>query len=278
MTPDVNFDGLADAFEHEIYGSSKGKIRLHVLWQDMLQNMPRLADGGARILDAGGGAGHIAVRLAGLGHEVVLCDPSREMLDRAQQAVDEAHLADRVEIVHAPIQQLGSVLDGSFDVIACHAVLEWLTDPHNTLDELVSLLQLDGELSLMFYNRNARLLKLILSGAFDDAMLESSATPPRRSDGHANPLTEEEVRAWVAELGLGVRSKSAVRIFHDHIPTDTRPPGWLEQLLTVEMALRAREPFASLGQHTHLVCARGRHRRAVAGPQTTSPTGVASMD
>jgi len=223
----------------------------------MLENMPRLADGGLRILDAGGGAGHIAVRLAGLGHEVVLCDSSREMLDRAQEAVNEADLADRVRIVHAPIQQLDSMLDGPFDLIACHAVLEWLADPHNTLDELVSFLRLDGELSLMFYNRNARLLKLILSGAFDDAMLEcSSPPPPRGSDGHANSLAEDEVTAWIVELGLGVRSKAAVRIFHDHIPTDSRPPDWLEGLLTVEMALRAREPFASLGQHTHLVCAR----------------------
>jgi len=257
MTSDVSFDGTADAFEREIYGSSKGEIRLRVLWQDMQENMPRLAGGGLRILDAGGGAGHIATRLAGLGHDVVLCDPSREMLDRARQAIDEVHLADRVRIVHAPIQQLGSVLDGSFDVIACHAVLEWLADPHNALDELVSFLRLDGELSLMFYNRNARLLKLILSGAFDDAMLESSGTtPPRRSQGHANPLAAEEVMVWVAELGLAVRSKAGIRIFHDHFPTDARPPGWLEGLLTVETALRAREPFASLGQHTHLVCTR----------------------
>jgi hypothetical protein len=42
MQRDVNFDGIASEFEDAIYSSSKGRLRLHVLWQDMLANMPRL--------------------------------------------------------------------------------------------------------------------------------------------------------------------------------------------------------------------------------------------
>jgi hypothetical protein len=34
MGSDVNFDGIATAFEDEIYGSAKGQIRLDVLWDD----------------------------------------------------------------------------------------------------------------------------------------------------------------------------------------------------------------------------------------------------
>jgi S-adenosylmethionine-dependent methyltransferase len=256
MTSDVSFDGIADAFEMEIYGSSKGDIRLSVLWEDMLANMPRLADGGLRVLDAGGGAGHVTTRLAALGNKVVLADPSREMLDRAQTAIDNADLSSQVSVVHAPIQHLGSLLDQRFDVIVCHAVLEWLADPHGALDELVSLLELDGELSLLFYNRNARLLKLILAGAFEDALREHDPEPsPRGSQRGAVPLAEEAVRAWMTELGLGVRSKAAIRIFHDHLTPDMRSPERLGELLSVEKALRSQEPFASLGQHIHLVCA-----------------------
>jgi S-adenosylmethionine-dependent methyltransferase len=226
MASDVSFDGMADAFEAEIYGSSKGEIRLGVLWEDMLANIPRLAAGGLRALDAGGGAGHVAVRLAGLGNEVVLCDPSREMLDRAQAAIEECKVCDRVSVVHAPIQQLGTLVDGSFDVIVCHAVLEWLANPHGTLGELTGLLEPDGELSLMFYNRNARLLKLILSGAFEEALDESRSPPQSRgSERSAIPLAEEAVTAWLADLGLGVRSKSAIRIFHDHLAAEVNRPG-----------------------------------------------------
>jgi S-adenosylmethionine-dependent methyltransferase len=55
---------------------------------------------------------------------------------------------------------LAGVLTGeSFDVIICHAVLEWLADPQDALGRLSGLLKADGLLSLMFYNRNASLLK-----------------------------------------------------------------------------------------------------------------------
>jgi S-adenosylmethionine-dependent methyltransferase len=252
----VSFDGIADAFETEIYGSTKGDIRLNVLWEDMVTNMPRLADGGLRILDAGGGAGHVTMRLAALGNHVVLADPSREMLDHAQTAIDDGDLGSWVSVVHAPIQRLGSLLDQQFDVIVCHAVLEWLADPQSALDELVSLLELDGELSLLFYNRNARLLKLILSGAFEEALRECDSEPsPRGSERGAIPLAEATVRAWLAELGLGVRSKAAIRIFHDHLTDGALSSERLGELLSVEKALRDKEPFASLGQHIHLVCA-----------------------
>jgi hypothetical protein len=69
---DVNFDGIATAFEAEIYGSSKGRIRLAVLWDDLLAAVPAVAAGGLSVLDAGGGAGHMAVRLTRTGQ-----DPSR---------------------------------------------------------------------------------------------------------------------------------------------------------------------------------------------------------
>ena len=46
-------------------------------------------------------------------------------------------------------------------------------------------------------------------------------------------------------------------MFHDHLPSSVRDEN-LEDLLSVEKELRTREPFASLGQHIHLVCERVR--------------------
>lgn len=254
---DVNFDGIAGTFEQDIYCSSKGYIRLSVLWEDMMGGIPRLADGGLSVLDAGGGAGHIAVRLAGLENRVVLCDPSREMLDRAQHAIEEADLTSRVRLVHAPIQRLTTMLDGTFDVITCHAVLEWLQSPKTALGDLAQLLKSDGLLSLMFYNRDAVLLKLVLNGEFEQALADFRTTPAPRGWGEgATPLQEEHLRGWIAELGLEVIHKAGIRIFHDHIPASALPPERLGSLLEVERALCADEPFASLGQHTHLICRR----------------------
>jgi S-adenosylmethionine-dependent methyltransferase len=252
---DVNFDGIASAFERDVYGSSKGRIRLAVLWEDMLEGVPELVDGGLRVLDAGGGAGHQAVGLARLGNRVVLCDPSREMLERARAAVCEAGLTDAVHTVRVAIQELDSAVGGEpFDVIVCHAVLEWLADPRDALAALARLLKPGGCLSLMFYNANAALLKCALAGEFAAALHEREAGAARRGWGEgATPLAERAVRGWLSELALTVRSKAGIRIFHDLVHDQALMAERLDDLLALEQAMRRVEPFASMGQHVHVL-------------------------
>ncbi len=143
---------------------------------------------------------------------------------------------------------------GRFDVITCHAVLEWLADPKAVLDHLGTLLKDDGRLSLMFYNQNAAILKRVLRGDFAEAL-----QTPNRTGGDADctPLQEETVGSWLNEQGLRVLSKAGIRVFHDHLHGQVWGREGLEELLKTEKALRKMEPFASLGQHVHLVCERG---------------------
>lgn len=250
MKPDVNFDGRAISFEREIYGSSKGYIRLRVLWDDLLTEVPGLSRGGLSILDAGGGAGHLSLLMAKQRNKVLLCDPSREMLDRAESSVLDAGLWDLVTTKHSTIQDLDEP-DAGFDVITCHAVLEWLGDPESTLKHLIKYLREDGRISLMFYNRNAAVLKRILRGDFEESLQGFGG------EGQGcTPLSEEVVRSWLLDSGMSIKSKSGIRMFHDYVPEETRRPERLDALLRLETALRKKEPFASLGQHVHLVCGR----------------------
>src|SRR5204863_2066431 len=127
-----DFDVLGTDFER-MYDSSWGQVRLGVVLADLLEHVPRLRDGGLRVLDAGGGAGRIAIELARLGNEVVLCDPSRAMLDRAESAIRAAGLSDAITVIHAPVQEVRVPPEQRFDVITCHAVIEWLVDPARAL-------------------------------------------------------------------------------------------------------------------------------------------------
>ena len=90
---DRNFDDIAEKFARNIYGTTKGKIRQAVVWQDLTGLLAQLPQRPLRILDAGGGEGHMACQLAELGHQVLLCDLSGEMIQRAAQ------LADRKSVV-----------------------------------------------------------------------------------------------------------------------------------------------------------------------------------
>ena len=255
MKSDSDFDDIAGSFEEDIYGSSKGYVRLNVLWEDLSCEVPEILQGGLSILDAGGGAGHMALTMARSGNDMLLCDPSREMLIKAEEAIREVGLSSSVTTLRSSIQDLDVSRHGQFDVVTCHAVLEWLSDPRETLIHLVKFLRHDGRLSLMFYNHNATLMKRMFSGEFANALQEyEEGSSPRGWGQGATPLAEENVRRWLDELGLRIRSKAGIRIFHDHVPDIARNGEQLGALLDIEKSMRNVEPFASLGQHIHLVC------------------------
>ncbi|MGL4858962.1 MAG: methyltransferase domain-containing protein, partial [Enterobacteriaceae bacterium] len=124
MSEDRNFDDIADKLSSNIYGTSKGKVRETVVWQDLNAMLAQLPPGPLRILDAGGGEGRMARRLAALGHEVTLCDISGEMVSRARDAAAEENLARRMRFIHCPLQEIEQHLTQPVDLILLHAVLE----------------------------------------------------------------------------------------------------------------------------------------------------------
>jgi S-adenosylmethionine-dependent methyltransferase len=245
MTVDADFDDRGDAFEAEVYGTSKGYVRLSVLWADMLSAIPSIDSGGLSVLDAGGGSGRIAVRLAASGNRVLLADPSDRMLSMAAKRVEERGVGEFVSTLLSGIDDLAEHVRDRFDLVTCHAVLEWLAEPEQAVRSLADFVQPRGTLSLMFYNRNAADLKQVLRGDF-------RKDPPSRQPV---PLQEEVVLGWLDSAGLRVVSKAGIRIFHDHLdPAIVRDR--LEELVALEKHYRSREPFASLAQHIHLVCER----------------------
>ncbi|WP_163202652.1 methyltransferase domain-containing protein, partial [Citrobacter koseri] len=66
--------------------------------------LAQFGDKKLRILDAGGGFGYFSQKLARLGHEVVLCDISAEMLAQAKEQIDASDTPLAISLVHSPIQ------------------------------------------------------------------------------------------------------------------------------------------------------------------------------
>jgi len=97
LKQDQSFDGRADKFARNIYDSTKGRIRTAVVWSDIEACLTRLGNRPLRILDAGGGFGYFAQKLAAMGHQVELCDLSAEMLDLARTLANELD-ADIVDV------------------------------------------------------------------------------------------------------------------------------------------------------------------------------------
>ncbi|MGA4319721.1 methyltransferase domain-containing protein [Ectopseudomonas hydrolytica] len=244
---DRHFDELATRFAEKIYGGAKGAIRLAVLQADLAEALP---DRPLRVLDVGAGLGHMSLWLAGRGHDVTLAEPAEPMLEGARQRFAEA--GQRATFIQTPWQELLGRLDQPYDLVLCHAVLEWLAEPGAILPVLHQLTAEGGWLSLAFYNKDALIYRNLLKGHFRKLRKErfagegQSLTPQR-------PLDPRELATQLGEHWQ-VESRSGVRVFHDYMPQEFQAKAELIDLLEMELAHRRHPAFAGLGRYLHWIC------------------------
>jgi S-adenosylmethionine-dependent methyltransferase len=258
---DRNFDDLAKRFQKNIYGGLKGEIRLAILERDFREHVSVSPFGDEapksplRILDAGGGQGQFSLQFAKAGHSVVICDISAEMLKLAEQSVTQLGLGSRVELVHCPVQKISQHLqqpDAKFDVVLCHAVMEWVANPAELLDELLKHLKPQGYLSLTFYNLHSLIYKNLLRTNFkkiqqqDFSGSKGSLTP-------INPLYPEQVFDWLRELPVNVLAISGIRVFHDYIFNEEHRERDPQSVIALELEFSRRQPYQLLGRYIHVL-------------------------
>lgn len=259
MLTDHNFDPIADKFVNNIYGSEKGRIRKEVVWRELESCLQQLNKAKLRVLDAGGGFGYFSQKLAAMGHEVVLCDISEKLLSVAKAQIAGKSYQAQVQIIHCPIQDLAEHIDGQFDLILNHAVLEWLAEPEKVVAILASWLKQDGLLSLMFYNKEAQRFFNLVSGNFD---FVKKGMPRKKVVrlSPTNPILEQDVVNWLSDLNMFVTQKVGVRVINDYLKPNSvleAQEDSFEQLLAMEKQYARLEPYASLGRYIHFIVEKG---------------------
>lgn len=254
MRKDRVFDGLTSSFQKKIYGDDpRGKIRLHIVQDDLYQQ--HLSDHPQCILDAGGGLGQMSIWLAAQGHSVLLAEPSSEMLVEAYKNIIAAGQTEAIQLQNASIQSLVAESElERFDGIVLHAVLEWLAEPRETLEQLLSLLKPGGWLSLMFFNQYAREMRYLLGGNFKALREQRIASDGQEGLAPISPLPPETVLSWLPDLKLELITWSGVRCFYDYAYVDIRKRMPLDELLVLERSYSQREPWRSLARYQHFFC------------------------
>lgn len=244
---DRHFDQLAVRFAEKIYGGAKGAIRLAVLQADLAEILPERP---LRVLDVGAGLGHMSLWLAEHGHQVTLAEPAAPMLAGARQRFADA--GRHAAFLQVPWQELLGLAGEPYDLVLCHAVLEWLAEPHSILPVLHQLTAADGWLSLAFYNKDALIYRNLLKGHFrklrkgEFAGEGQSLTPQR-------PLDPRELEAQMA-TAWRIEGRSGVRVFHDYMPVQFQAKAELIDLLEMELAYRRHPSFGGLGRYLHWLC------------------------
>ncbi|USS96734.1 tRNA uridine 5-oxyacetic acid(34) methyltransferase CmoM [Serratia symbiotica] len=248
---DRNFDDIAEKFAHNIYGTTKGKIRQAVVWQDLTTLLAQLPQRSLRILDAGGGEGHV----------VVLCDLSGEMIQRAAQLAEQKGVSQNMQFIQSSAQEIAQHLAQPVDLILFHAVLEWIAEPEAALQQLFGCLLPGGALSLMFFNANGLVMRNAVLGNFQlvDPVVrrrrKRSLSPqhPQQPLEVYGWLEQLQVYGWLEQMRMRISGKTGVRVFHGYLQSRQLQTQKFEQLLALEQHYSRQEPYVSLGRYIHVM-------------------------
>lgn len=248
------FDGLSQRFQSHIYDDPRGIIRLAILQDDLSPLVKTTHEKPLRILDAGGGLGQMAIWLAQQGHDIVLAEPSGEMLQQATASINSAGLTHSITLLQASVQELEKHDLPAFDMIMFHAVLEWLAEPRQGLKQLLAHLKPGGWLSLMFFNEHSSVMRRLLVGELGAVQQGAIASDGQRGLAPISPLIPETVLGWLPELGLELHTWSGVRCFYDYIYPKMRKQADMAAVIPLEREYSRQEPWRSLARYQHMLC------------------------
>ena len=235
--------------------TAEGRLRLDLAFDNLQDFLPGAAPS-LRALDIGCGTGAIAVRLARLGVHVTVLDASLAMLDFAKRAAQEAGVIERLALKHGDTEQLANLFDaGSFDVILCHNILEYVDDPCTVLRSAARALRGPSSIvSVLVRNQAGEVLK----AAIKEGDLAATARTLTAEWGHESLyggkvrlFTAESVQAMLAAASLAVTAERGVRVMSDYLPARVSRDHDYGRILKLERELGRRPEFAAVARYTH---------------------------
>ncbi|MCF2946968.1 methyltransferase [Paraglaciecola aquimarina] len=247
---DRSFNDIAGKFQTNIYGSTKGRLRHDMLMAYLQQNidLSKVENiKSLKVLDAGGGTGMMTETLLKLGHKVTLTDISDQALEVASNNLKGY---DDLSILHTDILSLDE--SEQYDLVICHAVLEWVEKPKEVLRKLANLVKPEGVMSVSFFNQDAQLFGNMCYGNFD-YVEQGMQVKNRVRLTPNNPLKPKEVLAYFTELPVTIVHKAGIRCFHDYLRDLDKQQTLYEELKSLEIKYGAQEPYLWLGKYFQVI-------------------------
>ena len=246
------------AHEYAAYlETPEGRLRSDLTLANLEDFLPTRPSGKSLFaLDVGCGTGATAICLARLGIHATLLDSSAEMLDIAQRAAREAGVTANVALQQGDASQLAKLFNaGSFDVILCHNVLEYLDDPAAVLNGAARALRdSSAMLSVLVRNQAGEVLKAAIQ-AGDLAAAENGLTTEWGQEslygGRVRLFTSAGLRAMLTKAALAAIAERGVRVLADYLPPRVSRNDDYQRVFQLERKLGSRPEYAAVARYTH---------------------------
>jgi S-adenosylmethionine-dependent methyltransferase len=237
----------------------EGRLRCDLAFAN-LQDFLVLPQSGRSLrgLDLGCGTGATAVRLARLGIHMTLLDSSSAMLDIAKRAAREANVDGRIALNHGDAAQVANLFpEGSFDVVVCHNILEYVDGPNSLLSAAAEVLQSDsGILSILVRNWAGEVFKAGVKEGDLGAAERNLTTMWGQESLFCGPVrlfTLDSLQVMTKGASLAVAAERGVRVISDYLPPQISRREEYERIFELERKLGSRPEFAAVARYIQVI-------------------------
>lgn len=216
--------------------------------------------GPADVLDLGGGTGVSAVPLARLGHRVTVVDTSADALATLRRRAADAGVDALVTAVQGEVERPpAAVVEGGYDLVLCHSLLEVVDDPAETLATVAHAVRPGGAASVLAAGRAGAVVARALAGHPEDALRALRDPAGRWGPGDAvlRRFDTEALVALVTAAGLTVEQVHGVRVLAGLLPGG--PPegaAAADALRELEASAATLPPYRDLAGQLHVLARR----------------------
>lgn len=238
----------------------EGRLRIDLAVANLQEILPQ----GTRsfhALDIGGGTGAVAVRLARIGLQVTVLDPSLPMLEFARSAAREAGVQDSIVLKEGDASQVADLFPAaSFDLVLCHNVLEFVDAPRAVLRDSVRLLRNpSGLISILVRNQPGEVLKAALvNGDLPAAELSLAAEWGDEAlyGGKVRLFHAEDIKALFHQQSLAIAAARGVRVVADYLPRNVSRTDDYQRIFELERKLGMRPEFTAIARYMQFLARR----------------------
>lgn len=267
---DKRFLTQSDAEKYSAYVSTpEGRLRFELAFANLQDNLPVCESKSAlHALDLGCGTGATGVRLARLGIQVTLMDSSAAMLQIAKGAAQEAGVGEKITPRQGDAAEVANLFPaGSFDIVVCHNVLEYVDDPAVVLSAVAEVMRSDstrlGILSILVRNWAGEVFKAgIREGDLDAAERNLTAGWGYESlfGGRVSLFTQDCMEAMLTKTSLKMNAALGVRVISDYLPARISRESEYSRIFELERKLGSRPEFAAVARYTQYFARRAARR------------------
>ena len=247
------YDKIAKEYDQKLE-TPYWKLYHEITWHNIKRFLPKKKN--ATILDAGGGTGYWAIKLAKLGYKVVLTDTSKGMLKVAEEKIKKLKLEKKIEIYRVDIRDMSRFDSNFFDMALAEGdPVSYCLKPKEAVSELARVVKPNSHIIVSVDSKYSIIPKLIAENSFNklSKFLKSGILEREHKFQAFSP---EELRYLFERCGLKVVRMIGKPVLMQLIPKDKREEIIREhfrKILNLELKFCDNPNLIGIGRHLEIV-------------------------